>query len=384
MMKFYFLLLVLSYALLLPSACGQTRQVPGVAPESAAEDPFPVPEGSVEDLFQFINQVKQSAPKERTRDAAIAHLKLQVNAVNEALNRIEKTGPNDEVQIRILSERLAGFSVLGQVDEKSAQQLEALLKKHDNDPRPAVKAMVGTYRLEQQARRFPSLPFAQRKVYVDRLFQHIAAVGLDQKTLGIATNLSEYLESSELPELGATVNERLAAVLEKIKRPEIQPQVDRLRAVARRLRLPGKTIRLTGSAVDGSDFNWKSYRGKYVLVDFWASWCGPCRAEIPNMKALLERYGPDDFAVVGINLDQTAEDCQTYVEREDLPWVNLMSKDPAERGWENPMAVYYGINGIPTAILIDREGRVISMKARGEELNRLLEQLLGKTESGDQ
>ena len=383
MMKSLRSLLLINCALL-SMAYGQAQSVPDTVDASDKENPFSVPEGTVEELLQFINKVKQIPPTERTRAAIVAHLKLQVTAVNQALTRIEKTEPDDGLQVRILAERLAGFSVLQQVDEQAAKQLEALLVKHAQDDRPAIKAMVGSYRLEQQARHFPSLSSAQRKAYVDRLFQHINDAGLDQRSLGVATSLSELLESSTELELGATVNERLAAVFEKMNRPEIQPNIDRLKAIARRFRLPGNPIRVLGSAVDGSDFDWKSYRGKYVLIDFWASWCGPCRAEIPNMKAQQKRYSTDDFAIVGINLDQTPDDCQKYVEREELPWVNLMSQDAQQRGWDNPMAVYYGISGIPTAILVDREGRVISMQARGEELNRLLESLLGKPETDDQ
>ena len=69
-----------------------------------------------------------------------------------------------------------------------------------------------------------------------------------------------------------------------------------------------------------------------------------------------------------------------YIEREELSWVNLISDDPEQMGWENPMATYYGISGIPTAILVDQKGDVVSLRARGKELDRLLEELIGPLE----
>jgi thioredoxin-related protein len=101
------------------------------------------------------------------------------------------------------------------------------------------------------------------------------------------------------------------------------------------------------------------------------------------MKAQLKKYGDRGFAIVGINLDRTINEYQNYVDREELTWVNLMSQKESERGWNSPLAVHYGISGIPTAILVDKEGKVVSMTARGGELNRLLAELLGDVETGD-
>jgi len=138
----------------------------------------------------------------------------------------------------------------------------------------------------------------------------------------------------------------------------------------KKLEMIGKEIEIAGKTTDGKDFNLKDLKGKVVLVDFWATWCGPCVAEIPNIIEAHKKYNDKGFEVIGVSLDRANDDIIKFVEARKLPWKSINIEDSQK------LADKYGINSIPAPILVGRDGRVVSLSARGPELERLLDRLL--------
>jgi thiol-disulfide isomerase/thioredoxin len=136
--------------------------------------------------------------------------------------------------------------------------------------------------------------------------------------------------------------------------------------------------RLEGKTLEGEEFNISSYRGKVVLVDFWATWCVPCRYELPGLMALYKQYHDAGLEIVGVSLDESREDVVRYVKREEIPWPQLFSEREGERGSENPLAQQYMVNAIPNMLLIDREGKLIAAgpNLTGSMLERAVEKAL--------
>ena len=122
----------------------------------------------------------------------------------------------------------------------------------------------------------------------------------------------------------------------------------------------------------GEEVDLAATKGKVVVVDFWATWCGPCVAEIPNMLAEYEKYHDKGFEIVGISLDQDRAALEAFVAERKIPWPVLHEGDA---GGGNPLAEFYGISGIPQFVLIGRDGNVITLDVRGEKLGQRLAEL---------
>jgi len=124
--------------------------------------------------------------------------------------------------------------------------------------------------------------------------------------------------------------------------------------------------------INGNEIKLSSFRGKYVLVDFWASWCAPCRRENPNVVSAYNKYKNKNFTILGVSLDSQKDDWVDAVQADKLSWTQVSDL----KEWKSAAVTTFDFNGIPFNVLIDPDGKIIAQSLRGDELDKKLAEVL--------
>ncbi|WP_164108705.1 MULTISPECIES: peroxiredoxin family protein [Sphingobacterium] len=144
--------------------------------------------------------------------------------------------------------------------------------------------------------------------------------------------------------------------------------------IANRLAVGKEAPDFSQPDLEGKPVKLSDFRGQYVLLDFWASWCGPCRADNPNLVKAYQQYKDKNFTILALSLDRPGkkEDWVKAIEKDGLPWHHVSDLS----GWQNEVVGLYGIQAIPQNFLIDPQGKIVAKNLHGDQLGKLLGKLL--------
>lgn len=341
--------------------------------EKTEDNPFLPREGlTVEELREFIDRMQQS-PKTIQQQPGFSE------ALLVAVERILSSQPEEESRAFALVTRLDALHKKAVYDDDESQKkLTELARQLKTDSDKAVARAAEFYLLEGRAidgsrnAKTEELP-----ALLADLKKSLSAGPLDARHLRICSATVRIINRLADDELAAKSYKEFGALWSASENDELA-KYGRKIAQGVRAKAPemvGKPMPLAGKTPDGKSFDIAQYKGKVVLIDFWATWCGPCRAALPELKELYEQYHAKGFEIVGVSVDSDKQALIDLIAAEEIPWTNLHDADESDPEL-HPLADKYGVRGLPTTFLIDREGKVIARDLGGAALSDKVEQAL--------
>ena len=355
---------------------------PAFAEEAAAVE-FVVPEsGTPEEYLAFVEKVLNSPQPDAKTEEEFAKAMAQRLAICAAAAEkiMAHKDATDEQYQNAVSIRIGAARVKSRISD-DPEILLAEIQKIQQEAEKAGRAEIAQELAK--AMLVSELGLAVQKgkdeflVALKKIIAYFESKGkaLGVEDFGLARQtvmMTEYVAGAPAAAKVCKKYIDLFGASEDVNAPRM---VEYFQTPLKRFSLPGKELSFTAELLDGTALDMDAKVGKVVLVDFWATWCGPCVAEIPNMKKMYEAYHAKGFEIVGISLDDDVDELKEFLKENEIPWSVVLNTATKIEGAE--MADFCGVEGIPCMILLGKDGKVISTNARGEELEKLLGELLG-------
>ncbi len=453
--------------------CNRESDAPGSVASQAAEPEiqlvYPLPEGSSEELLDFINKMAAREPEgtndeERTEDIGhmmqarmaaadklyslpegaeqfagmwartkleslrvlqmigkeggeeqfIAFSRELSESENEEIASVGKIGLFQQSVDQSMNQQDAGESVIESYQQLIAdvgatepvffagQEASMMLRQSGNLPAAiglleVLGASFSNHANQQVASEAMAAMKATRLLSFDAKFRELMTSGgsageelvamahqllaekpIEATALGIMMQAAQQMEYSGRVE---TAQQLYAKISSATNGTDVSQQIaNQLESAEKRLALIGEPFDITGQVVGGGDFDWSEYEGNVVLVDFWATWCGPCLREVPNLKKNFARFKDQGFRIVSVNLDNELETVENFLADSPLPWPTVVGQEPDEFGFDNPNALRCGVQAIPFLVLVNQQGDVAALHVRDRLLEEKLIELLGEPE----
>ena len=366
----------------------QQETIPPAAPDEMATqpateepDPFAVPDGSPEELLEYGEGLQNVRPKSDDREGFMEYRKNIGQALVTIADRIQAKTPTDEQAKKAVVLLLNGLTLLGSTGDADAEKrLQGLPAEFEKAGLSRFVRIIDSFTLQNQLRRARSMQPEEIKQLIGKVEVFLADGLVQDEDVNLAMMAGMMAEGVGDNEWAGAVCKKLGKIVSESEDKSIAAMGAKLVGVGRRINLPGNEMPLEGVTLEGKPLDWTKYEGKVVLIDFWATWCGPCLKEIPNIRSNYDAYHDRGFDVIGISVDQDREALVSFMDQHKEPWIVLCDQDLAESESGEMMGDRYGVFSIPFMVLIGTDGKVVAINPRGPGLGQELEKLLGPVE----
>ncbi len=325
---------------------------------------------TADELWQHIQQLQQGpSARPTSQDEAKTVMTAFLTDLDQALGAFIDRYPQDERHWEAEHTRVAVGLFRAQVEDKTPDRAAAEKKLNE-----IINAAAAPEKVRKEARCTlielqndgldDSSKPADRAAVEKEIVAFQKDYPQDPRTTALSLMRVGLFEQTD-PDKAASLLKELA----KDPDPELQGEVQQRLKL---LELRKKPVELQFTAVDGREVNLDKWRGKVVLLDFWATWCPPCRAEMPNVVATYRKYHDKGFEIVGISLDRDKNKLLAFTKENGMVWPQYFDG----QAWQNAISQRFEVRSIPTAWLLDKTGKLRAADLHGAALGKEVAKLL--------